>query len=70
MKASVSINRQVVMETKQKQKKILIIDDEENMRHMLETMLTRYGYARVRPKTVLKDLPYWPTSNLISFFAM
>ncbi len=33
------------METKQKQKTILIIDDEENMRHMLQTMLTRYGYA-------------------------
>ena len=33
------------METNQKQKKILIIDDEENMRHMLQSMLTRYGYA-------------------------
>jgi two-component system response regulator AtoC len=33
------------METKEKQKKILIIDDEENMRHMLQTMLTRYDYA-------------------------
>jgi two-component system response regulator AtoC len=33
------------METNKKQKKILIIDDEENMRHMLQTMLTRYGYA-------------------------
>ena len=32
------------METGKKQKKILIIDDEENMRHMLQTMLTRYGY--------------------------
>ena len=25
--------------------RILIIDDEENMRHMLETMLSQYGYA-------------------------
>ncbi len=25
-------------------KKILVIDDEENMRHMLKTMLARYGY--------------------------
>ncbi|MCB2147882.1 MAG: sigma-54 dependent transcriptional regulator [Deltaproteobacteria bacterium] len=33
------------MENSEKQKKILIIDDEENMRHMLKTMLTRYGYA-------------------------
>jgi two-component system response regulator AtoC len=33
------------METKVKQKSILIIDDEENMRHMLQTMLTRYGYC-------------------------
>ncbi len=32
------------METNNKQKRILIIDDEENMRHMLQTMLTRYGY--------------------------
>ncbi|BBO78988.1 acetoacetate metabolism regulatory protein AtoC [Desulfosarcina widdelii] len=30
---------------KEKQKKILIVDDEENMRHMLQTMLKRYGYA-------------------------
>jgi two-component system, NtrC family, response regulator AtoC len=29
----------------EKQKKILIVDDEENMRHMLQTMLKRYGYA-------------------------
>ncbi|WP_319526548.1 sigma-54 dependent transcriptional regulator [uncultured Desulfosarcina sp.] len=29
----------------EKQKKILIIDDEENMRHMLQTMLQRHGYA-------------------------
>ena len=32
----------------QKQKtttRILIIDDEENMRHMLQTMLSRYGYT-------------------------
>lgn len=35
---------QVLMETENKPKKILIIDDEENMRHMLQTMLTRYGY--------------------------
>jgi two-component system response regulator AtoC len=28
----------------QKKKSILIIDDEENMRHMLQTMLQRYGY--------------------------
>ena len=33
------------MQTKAKQKTILIIDDEENMRHMLQTMLTRYGYT-------------------------
>ncbi|MBC2713004.1 MAG: sigma-54-dependent Fis family transcriptional regulator [Desulfosarcina sp.] len=33
------------MQTEENPKKILIIDDEENMRHMLETMLTRYGYA-------------------------
>jgi two-component system response regulator AtoC len=32
------------METKKKSKRILIIDDEENMRHMLQTMLRRYGY--------------------------
>jgi two-component system response regulator AtoC len=29
----------------EKQKKILIVDDEENMRHMLQTMLQRHGYA-------------------------
>lgn len=29
----------------EKQKRILIIDDEENMRHMLKTMLSRYGYT-------------------------
>ncbi|MFO7716325.1 sigma-54-dependent transcriptional regulator [Desulfosarcina sp.] len=33
------------MEIKAKQKSILIIDDEENMRHMLQAMLTRYSYA-------------------------
>jgi two-component system response regulator AtoC len=33
------------MEANKIQKRILIIDDEENMRHMLQTMLTRYGYA-------------------------
>lgn len=33
------------METEAKQKSILIVDDEENMRHMLQNMLTRYGYA-------------------------
>lgn len=33
------------MQSKEKQKRILIIDDEENMRHMLQTMLTRYGYS-------------------------
>jgi two-component system, NtrC family, response regulator AtoC len=33
------------MENSEKLKRILIIDDEENMRHMLQTMLTRYGYA-------------------------
>ena len=27
------------------EKKILVIDDEENMRHMLQTMLSRYGYT-------------------------
>ncbi|MGD8703197.1 MAG: sigma-54 dependent transcriptional regulator [Desulfosarcina sp.] len=32
------------METKQLPKRILVIDDEENMRHMLQTMLARYGY--------------------------
>lgn len=32
------------METN-KQRKILVIDDEVNMRHMLQTMLTRYGYV-------------------------
>jgi len=29
----------------QKKKSVLIIDDEENMRHMLQTMLSRYGYV-------------------------
>jgi two-component system response regulator AtoC len=29
----------------EKQKKILIVDDEENMRHMLQSMLKRHGYA-------------------------
>ena len=38
------------METKEKQKKILVIDDEENMRHMLQTMLTRYGYTTYAAK--------------------
>jgi two-component system, NtrC family, response regulator AtoC len=38
------------METMEKQKKILIIDDEENMRHMLQTMLKRYGYATCAAK--------------------
>jgi two-component system, NtrC family, response regulator AtoC len=33
------------METKEKPKSILVIDDEENMRHMLRTMLSRYGYT-------------------------
>ena len=33
------------MKANNKQKKILIIDDEENMRHMLQTMLTRYDYS-------------------------
>jgi len=33
------------MNMTEKQKKILIIDDEENMRHMLQTMLKRYGYS-------------------------
>ena len=33
------------MVANKKQKRILIIDDEENMRHMLQTMLTRYGYS-------------------------
>jgi two-component system response regulator AtoC len=33
------------MEAKKKNKRILVIDDEENMRHMLKAMLTRYGYA-------------------------
>ena len=33
------------MQDKEKAKSILIIDDEENMRHMLKTMLTRYRYA-------------------------
>lgn len=33
------------METDEKQKSILVIDDEENMRHMLKNMLSRYGYA-------------------------
>jgi two-component system response regulator AtoC len=28
-----------------KQKRILVIDDEENMRHMLQAMLVRHGYA-------------------------
>ena len=32
------------METKNKNRRILIIDDEENMRHMLKTLLGRYGY--------------------------
>ena len=29
----------------EKKKSVLIIDDEENMRHMLQTMLSRYGYV-------------------------
>jgi two-component system response regulator AtoC len=33
------------MEAKKKTKRILVIDDEENMRHMLKAMLSRYGYA-------------------------
>lgn len=33
------------MNMTEKQKKILIVDDEENMRHMLQTMLKRYGYS-------------------------
>jgi two-component system, NtrC family, response regulator AtoC len=33
------------MRSEERQKSILIIDDEENMRHMLKTMLGRYGYA-------------------------
>ncbi|MGA6924310.1 MAG: sigma-54 dependent transcriptional regulator, partial [Desulfosarcina sp.] len=33
------------MESGEKQKSILVIDDEENMRHMLKNMLSRYGYA-------------------------
>lgn len=33
------------MEAKKKTKRILVIDDEENMRHMLTAMLTRYGYT-------------------------
>ena len=33
------------MEKKVSATRILVIDDEANMRHMLETMLTRYGYA-------------------------
>lgn len=33
------------MVANKKQKRILIIDDEENMRHMLQTMLSRYGYS-------------------------
>jgi two-component system response regulator AtoC len=40
-----STYRLAVMETKKKTKQILVIDDEENMRHMLKAMLTRYGYA-------------------------
>ena len=35
-------NRKVDMDQK---KSILVIDDEKNMRHMLQTMLSRYGYA-------------------------
>jgi two-component system response regulator AtoC len=38
------------METKEKPKSILIIDDEENMRHMLRTMLNRYGYTIITAK--------------------
>ena len=34
-----------MMQTKGKQKIVLVIDDEENMRHMLQTMLTRFGYS-------------------------
>ncbi len=44
---TVSTDRQVIsnhtdtiMQTKEKQKRILIIDDEENMRHMLQAMPT------------------------------
>ncbi len=33
------------MDAKTQTKRILVIDDEENMRHMLKTMLNRYGYA-------------------------
>jgi two-component system response regulator AtoC len=32
------------MDTESKHKQILLIDDEENMRHMLKTMLSKYGY--------------------------
>lgn len=40
-----SKNNQVDMEISQHPKTILIIDDEENMRHMLQTLLTRHGYG-------------------------
>ena len=33
------------MENKKNQKRILIVDDEENMRHMLTAMLKKFGYA-------------------------
>ena len=44
------------MNTKRKQKTILIIDDEENMRHMLETMLKRHGYAVSKAKNGAEGL--------------
>ncbi len=40
-----SKDNQVDMEISQHPKTILIIDDEENMRHMLQTLLTRHGYG-------------------------
>lgn len=35
----------IEMKSINKAKRILIVDDEKNMRHMLETMLQRYGYV-------------------------
>ena len=46
------------MEDKQQAKSILIIDDEENMRHMLQTMLKRHGYAISTAKNGAEGLAF------------
>jgi two-component system response regulator AtoC len=44
------------MGIKEKQNRILIIDDEENMRHMLQTMLARNGYDTYSAKNGAEGL--------------